>query len=273
MTQSDVAVPRLSSTILFLRDDAAGLTVFMVRRSRQVEFAVNALVFPGGTVRAGDRNDCLPLAGAGGLDDEARALRVAGLREAFEEAGMLRALTDGGPISDDRCAALDPFRAGLDRGERDFADLLLSEGLALDIGGIVRFAHWITPKVWPKRFDTHFFLCPAPPGLHPRVDGREVVEGLWSSPQEILRQGEAGTHAIMFPTRMVLTRLARFGTSAQALAEAPLLPMVPCEPVLTTRDGIDGLIIPSDAGYDEVWEPLNSMVRGITGGVTHVKGR
>ena len=39
--------PRLSATVMLLRDQPDGLEVFMVVRHRQIEFASGAIVFPG----------------------------------------------------------------------------------------------------------------------------------------------------------------------------------------------------------------------------------
>ena len=41
--------PRLSATVMLLRDQPDGLEVFMVVRHRQIEFASGAVVFPGGS--------------------------------------------------------------------------------------------------------------------------------------------------------------------------------------------------------------------------------
>src|SRR4051812_11720118 len=42
-------------------------------------------------------------------------------------------------------------------------------GLTRD--GLVRFSQWITPAEVKIRFDTHFFLAPAPEGADPAIDG------------------------------------------------------------------------------------------------------
>jgi len=53
MTET-VAV-RPAATVLLVRDGASGLEVFMVVRHHEIDFASGALVFPGGSVDAGDR--------------------------------------------------------------------------------------------------------------------------------------------------------------------------------------------------------------------------
>jgi 8-oxo-dGTP pyrophosphatase MutT (NUDIX family) len=52
---SAVLVPQPASTVLVLRDSAAGPEVFMVRRHEGTAFMGGAHVFPGGRVDAGDR--------------------------------------------------------------------------------------------------------------------------------------------------------------------------------------------------------------------------
>src|SRR4051812_3943716 len=74
-------VARPASTILLLRRGAADpIDVFMMVRHYQIEFASGALVFPGGSVDAGDRDIIARpelYAGGPGLDAEALAFRIA----------------------------------------------------------------------------------------------------------------------------------------------------------------------------------------------------
>ncbi len=65
----------------------------MVVRHRKIEFASGAIVFPGGSLDASDRDPRLPALsdGVDGLDEATLALRVAAAREAFEECGVLLA--------------------------------------------------------------------------------------------------------------------------------------------------------------------------------------
>ena len=57
-------------------------------------------------------------------------------------------------------------------------------GLTLpDPAALVKFSRWITPAQIAIRFDTHFFLAPAPPGQKPHADGGEMVDLGWHTPQ------------------------------------------------------------------------------------------
>ena len=46
----------------------------------------------------------------------------------------------------------------------------------------------------------------------------ESVEGLWIAPQQALRDAEAGTRTLVFPTQMNLLKLARYASVAEAVA-------------------------------------------------------
>ncbi len=89
--------PIPSSTVMLLRDDRGALEVFMVQRHHQIDFASSALVFPGGKVDPADRDPALRArcTGCADLDEETFAVRVAAVRETFEECGVLLARGHG----------------------------------------------------------------------------------------------------------------------------------------------------------------------------------
>ena len=176
------AEARAASTILLLRDGPTGLEVFMVVRHHEIDFASGALVFPGGRMEAADAELAREaMSFADGIDETARGLRIAAIREAFEECGVLlaRPKGDGRIVPAERASALDR--------SAPFADLMAREGLAPAIDALVPFARWITPAFLPKRFDTHFFLALAPPGHALAHDGREAVNSVWIAPRAALR--------------------------------------------------------------------------------------
>ncbi|MHC2668272.1 hypothetical protein ACVI1J_000435 [Bradyrhizobium diazoefficiens] len=75
---AETSASRPASTILLLRDGAAReIEVFMMVRHHQIEFNSGALVFPGGSVDAGD-NEIVARAdlysGGEGLSESDRAL-------------------------------------------------------------------------------------------------------------------------------------------------------------------------------------------------------
>ena len=247
------AEPRLASTVLLLRQNAAEMEVFMVVRHHQIDFASGALVFPGGSVDPADREMAArpELFRAGGeLDASALALRVGAVRETFEECGILLARPRGSDalISAEQLKAIGQPKAETAGAFLDFVATAQLE-LALDL--LVPFAHWITPAAMPKRFDTHFFMALAPAdqvGVH---DGREAVESVWIAPRRAVEDAHAGKFTLVFATERNLIKLGRAGSVADAIAQAKAAPIVTVMPEMFKDDaGKRHLRIPKNAGYD-----------------------
>jgi 8-oxo-dGTP pyrophosphatase MutT (NUDIX family) len=237
---------------VILRDGPGGIEVFLVVRHRDIEFASGALVFPGGKVDAEDASDAWSELAAKAPAAPGRAFFVAAGRETFEEAGLVLARQRGSTELVDAATAerlVASHRAHLLKGETSFADIVRREGLTLALDLLVPFAHWVTPELLPKRFDTHFFLVAAPVSQLGAHDGSESVEGFWIAPQQALAEAQAGRHTLVFATRMNLTKLARHGTVADAVAAARAKPVVTVVPrVRHTPEG-RWLQIPAEADY------------------------
>jgi 8-oxo-dGTP pyrophosphatase MutT (NUDIX family) len=245
-----LAVP--AATILILRDGAEGLEVFMVKRHYEVDFVAGALVFPGGKLSPADMEVALAEVAVSGstCNHEQRALAAAAIREAFEESGILFACDrDSGEIvSAERVAALQAWRGWLEKGERLLADMLIEERLMLAYDELVPFAHWVTPKIAPKRYDTRFFLARAPGGQEGAHGGRESVDSIWIRPQVAIADREKWT--VVFPTRLNLMKLGRSASVESALAAARSTPPVKVEPWVEESPEGRILQIRSDAGYE-----------------------
>ncbi|PKQ09143.1 MAG: NUDIX hydrolase [Alphaproteobacteria bacterium HGW-Alphaproteobacteria-12] len=259
---SDALIP--AATILLLRDGAAGIEVFMVVRHHQIDFASGALVFPGGKVDALDREAHVRtrVDGAEGLDDWEFSMRVAAIREAFEESGVLLARSEqtGALVDAARLKMLEHYRDPLNRGEVGIGDFLAREGLRLCGDALTPFAHWITPSMMPKRFDTHFYLAVAP-GDHLAVhDGSESVDSVWIGPGDALREAEAGTRTIIFPTRMNIEKLGHSPNVTHAIETARAAKIVTVEPEVTKNEAGEPILrIPAEAGYSVTEEPLSAV--------------
>src|SRR6202035_2508199 len=162
--------PRPASTILLMRDSAAGeIEVFMMVRHYEIDFNSGALVFPGGSVDKGDQEIIAKSAlysGGEGLDAADLSFRIAAIRETFEESGILLARPRGSKELVDAARAGEieaAHRADLCEGKTTFPEVLTDNGMLLALDELVPYAHWITPEGMPKRFDTWFFLAAAPP--------------------------------------------------------------------------------------------------------------
>lgn len=261
------ATPRPAATVLLIRDGEAGLEVFMVMRHRQIDFAGGALVFPGGKVDMDDREllERGLCRGVEGLGEDQAVVRIAAIREAFEECGLMlaRARGESGLIGAPRLAELDrEYRSRLHDGEISFRRVIEQENLELACDTLVHFAHWITPEMVPKRFDTHFFIAEAPPDQLAVHDGKEIVDSLWIRPPQALAEADAGRRTIIWPTRMNLEKLNRHSNMSDALQAARDARVVTVLP--RVEDGSEGKVlrIPPEADYD-TWETdISSLMRG-----------
>jgi 8-oxo-dGTP pyrophosphatase MutT (NUDIX family) len=248
-----------AATILLLRDDP--FEVLMVRRHHQIDFASGALVFPGGKTHEGDHDARWGDHAIGweGLDGEQRALRIAAVREVFEEAGILLARRrDGEPITGEACSM--EIRRAVDEGSVAFLDVVADLGAQLDLPALTVFARWITPPLTPKRFDTWFYVVDAPADQLAACDGRETVDAEWIRPAEALRLGDAGERKIIFPTRMNLKLLAEASGASDAVARAEARTLVTVQPQIVQREAGRVLALPPDAGYGVVEEPLERVM-------------
>jgi len=256
------AATRLSATILLLRDGQDLLEVFMVERHHQIDFAEGALVFPGGKVEESDANpDLVPhCRGAEQSSQDHNTLRVAAIRETFEECGVLLARPRGEDalIDGPRLAAIaNKHQDASQKGERTMLEVVRAEDLELAFDLLVPFAHWITPEFMPKRFDTHFFLVAAPTDQLAVHDGYESVDSLWTTIPRALELEKSGQRTIIFPTLENIKKLGRSRSVAEALDAArrdtivTVLPKVSKDP-----DGTIMMELPKDAGYDTVRAPM-----------------
>jgi 8-oxo-dGTP pyrophosphatase MutT (NUDIX family) len=249
-----------AATILLLRDEPQ-FEVLMVKRHHQIDFASGALVFPGGKSHAGDHDpnwDAHTVAWEA-HDAEQRAMRIAAIREVFEEAGILLARRrDGQPLSGEACPM--EVRRAVDKGETRFIDVVASLDAYLDLDALTVFARWITPVVVPKRFDTWFYAVTAPAEQLAACDGHETVDAEWIAPSEVLRLAEIGERTVIFPTRMNLKLLAEASSGSDAVARAQARKLVPVLPQVKMTPNGRVLALPPDAGYGVVEEQMENVM-------------
>ncbi len=235
--------PRPAATVVLLRDSSRGvLEVFMVERHHKMDFAAAARVFPGGRVDTSDSEY------AGNTAD---AFRIAAIRETFEESGILLARLTGASslISAQHLRNLQSARAAVNSGELKFADLLARENLTPATDLLTPFAHWITPVVYPKRYDTHFFMVRAPVEHVGEHDGYESVDSLWISPAEALAAADERKGKLEFATRRNLEKLSRWKNSSAALSATKDSKIVPVLPVFSGSEDDPTVTLPADADY------------------------
>jgi 8-oxo-dGTP pyrophosphatase MutT (NUDIX family) len=264
MTQpkTEGAAPRPATTVLLLRpsqpgDAASPLEVFMVVRHHQIDSFSGALVFPGGKLEEADGAPSLRArcGGADKIDDAELKFRVAGVREAFEECGVLLARKRGQRAligAADLKGIEERWRAKLAKDEASIVDMVEAEDLEIATELMTPYAHWITPTFVPKRFDTWFFLAEAPEDQIALHDGSESTDSVWIGPQEAIEEAKAGKRTLVHATTKNLELLAEGKTVAGAIAAASARKIVTVLPWVEERDGKRFLHIPEGAGYRNI---------------------
>lgn len=257
--KKDAPPPRPATTVLLLRPSQPGdagspLEVFMVVRHHQIDSFSGALVFPGGKLEEADGDKSLRArcGGADGIDDAELKFRVAGVREAFEECGVLLARKRGQRAligAADLKGIEERWRAKLAKDEASIVDLVEAEDLEIATDLMTPYAHWITPTFVPKRFDTWFFLAEAPEDQVALHDGSESTDSVWIGPQEAIDEAVAGKRTLVHATTKNLELLAEGKTVAGAIAAAKARKIVTVLPWVEARDGKKFLHIPEGAGY------------------------
>ncbi|MFI9593481.1 NUDIX hydrolase [Nonomuraea sp. NPDC052265] len=222
---------RDAATVVILRGSGprGGPEVYLLRRKSTMAFAAGAYVFPGGSVDPRDTDQAVAWAGPSpkewgeifhASENVARGLVCAAVRETFEESGVLLAGpgpdsvvedTTGDDWEADRLALIDRSLA--------FADFLAGRGLVLRSDLLKPWAHWITPEIEQRRFDTRFFVAVLPEGQRTRDVGGEADHVVWRRPAEAIELWRAGEIFLMPPTSHTLAELARHDSVASGLAE------------------------------------------------------
>lgn len=243
MSPSETGVEAVdAATIVLVRDampgeaTGGGIEVLLLERHLDSDFAGGALVFPGGKVDAADRElDPARWEGADlrtwgerlgvGTRSDALGLLVAGVRETFEEAGILLARREDGSAivaADlDTPSFVEARRRLASRDERyDWRPWLEQQRLVLDLGALAMWSWWVTPTGMHKRFDTRFLLARLPADQAAAHDRVEMTSLRWVSPSEALAAQARGDIVMIYPTRRNLRDLARYDDTDSLLAAA-----------------------------------------------------
>ena len=248
---SKVSKPVPAATILLLRNSPRGLETFMVVRHHQIDFASGALVFPGGKIDPGDFDVRSHCDATDSIDDMTLGMMVGAIREAFEESGVLlaRANAESGLISRDRIASLQPYRDKLNKNEITLLEFLNKEDLKLACDRLQLFAHWVTPPMMPKRFDTHFYLAVAPADHLAVHDGYESVDSRWITPKAAVKGASDGLYTIIFPTLLNVELLGQSHDVETAMSLARARDVAEILPWTEKREEGNFICIPPEAGY------------------------
>lgn len=260
-----------ASTVILVRDGgsdtAEPFEIFLMRRHREQAFMGGATVFPGGRL---DDEDCdrvlasyvrgltpeearLQLNEPDLSDDRALGVFLAAVRETFEEAGVLHATTVGGEwinFEDDETETrFSEYRLMLHKRELSLRELADKEGIRYSLDLLTPYAHWITPRIEGKRFDTRFLLARLPEGQIPIHDSIEMTESIWLTPRDALARYDAGQILLMPPTLKTIEELSGYSSADQLFEAAATRRIYPILPQFFRTADSFGVRLPHDAEY------------------------
>lgn len=275
----DVVAPRLSATVMLLRDSVPGRTawriddgvfpanfvdnqsseVFMIRRASTMAFEPNAMVFPGGCVDRRDADCDLPWSGPSigrwaewmkCSERDARLVIVAAVRELFEESGVLLATPrDVSENLDLRDPMWRGVRSALARHEISFSEVLNHYDLVLRSELLCVVENALTPANEPRRYDTYFFAAMLPEGQAADGETSEADAAGWCTPAYAIREADAGRWKVVTPTFLALTLLGNANSSKSFVSMRRIVDKITlhAEKIVSGEEGLDaaecGLIL------------------------------
>lgn len=234
-------IPADAATVMLLRPcqdkGVKDIEVLLVLRNQKSSFVPGYHVFPGGCldpedyrpgierfIRGIDRKQAARILGDMPHPEKALGAWMAGIRETFEEVGLLLARKkDGTPVNmetPEACQRFESYRQLLNKGEIKFSQMLEAENIFLPGDGLHYFSHWITPEFLPLRYDVRFFLTEAPVRQVVTHDSVELTGHVWLRPSVALKDYEAGEIGMVLPQIITLEELSRFKTVEEAIAAA-----------------------------------------------------
>jgi 8-oxo-dGTP pyrophosphatase MutT (NUDIX family) len=136
-------------------------------------------------------------------------------RHARMEFAASTVVFPGGGLDPADHSAADPIRRCAVRETEE------ETGVRLTAADLLPWAHWVTPEIEPRRYDTYFFLAELPDGQ--RADDRsgETDRAEWSTPDAALAAERASQITLMPPTLSILLELSELG-SLNAIQQAAI---------------------------------------------------
>jgi 8-oxo-dGTP pyrophosphatase MutT (NUDIX family) len=208
MTPPNIAPARPAATVVVLRDGNP-FEILMVRRNDTVAFMAGSYVFPGGRVDEGDRpptGERLPPAHFSDLTDT-------------EEAA---------------------FRMAAVRELQEEANVYLT------VNDLHPFAHWVTPELETRRYDTRFFVARMPEGQQAKHDESETTALEWLTPQEAIARFERREMLLPPPTWTSIRQLAKRSSIGDVIEWTRRRPIVRIMPGFRKTDAEFMLMLPGD---------------------------
>lgn len=115
-------------------------------------------------------------------------------------------------------------------------------GITVDVHSLAFVSRWVTPAIYPRRFDTRFFLAPLAGAVPLTLSVDELEEASYVTPAAALGAHQAQRWPMVLPTLAHLRWLARFTTIEQAMEATRRARVDTVSPTVAS----DGSIVPVD---------------------------
>ena len=223
------AKPKDAATVSIVRDSENTIEVLLMKRHGEDRFLPNYHVFPGGALELQDYEyeissdkkikDIKKFAG-----DYKRyyGFVMCGIRETFEESGILFAVDDNGnyPLINTKkiIKKFTDYRQLVFENSLSFKEMLMKEKLTPAIDNLFYIDRWITPPISPIRYDTRFFTAIVPESQEISHDGNELTDFEWMTPAEGLRKYKERKLKLVHPTIKTLEFLNGFTSSKELIS-------------------------------------------------------
>jgi len=261
-------IPKKATTVILLKDkEPEELEVFLLKRHEKSSFMGGNFVYPGGRVDRDDGSlescslskgitfeEAQKILGGTFSPEESFAYWIAGIRELFEEAGILLTYDQSGNLfqfkNRDEQERFLNYRNSLHQGKMTICQMVQKEKLFLALDQLHYYAHWITPEARSERFDTRFFLAHYPLGQEASHDQEETTAGIWITPRKALEENLKGEVILSPPTLKTLEDLSRFKTIDKVFNSQKTKDIRPILPILTKISSGPIIIFPWDPEYE-----------------------
>lgn len=215
------AAPKMASTVSVLRDNSGRMELLLMRRHLNDRFLPDYDVFPGGALDSQDFDYEFPesirtreLKKFKGSSRKYYAHIICGIRETFEESGLLFAVDERGEYprisTSEAIEKFSSYRTDVFKQKITFREMLTKEGLYPAVDNFFYLDRWVTPFFSPIRYDARFFTAIAPVDQQISHDGEELVNSRWMSPDAALQGYKKGSVKIIMPTASTIEFLNKF---------------------------------------------------------------
>lgn len=214
-------------------------SVLTLKRSSKSSFMPNRNVFPGGTIDFADSSEKwshlfpdfviennstsrlkeIPpiFAEKNGIIPKLLSLKIAAVRETFEETGILLCRKRNKAVKSNEWASflvfdgLNEWRSKVQSDPTEFLNMCQYYNCLPDVENIHLWSNWFTPRnMEKKRFDTAFFIACLKENPIAVADEMEIEQLCWISPNKLIKLSKSKEIWLPPPQVYEISRLLQF---------------------------------------------------------------